>query len=223
MKQIILAAITILFVATMSAQMSDKFMAAMQPKVVLVDSTRDVNSLKDLAAAFERIGDAEKTQWLPYYYAALCEVNAANIEMTNGGAVDMGNHSDKTDPAADKAEGWLNKAEALSKDNSEIYIVKKMIATLRLMGDPMNRYMTYGPEGGRALETAKKLNPDNPRIYVLEALDKYYTPEQFGGSKEEAKQLFEEALKKYDAFKPETTIHPNWGQGIVNAMLSQMK
>jgi hypothetical protein len=223
MKKMVVAAITILFVGTMSAQMSDKFMGAMQPKVALVDSTRDLNSLKDLAAAFERIGDAEKTQWLPYYYAALCEVNAANIEMTSGGAVDMGNHSDKTDPAADKAEGWLNKAEALSKDNSEIFIVKKMIATLRLMGDPMNRYMTYGPEGAQALETAKKLNPDNPRIYVLEALDKYYTPEQFGGRKDEAKQLFEEALKKYGAFKPESAIHPNWGQGLVNAMLAQMK
>ena len=135
----------------------------------------------------------------------------------------MGNHSDKTDPAADKAEGWLNKAEALSKDNSEIFIVKKMIATLRLMGDPMNRYMTYGPEGAQALETAKKLNPDNPRAYVLEALDKYYTPEQFGGSKDEAKQLFQEALKKYGTFKPETPIHPNWGQTLVNAMLAQMK
>jgi len=223
MKKIILAAIAILFVATMSAQMSDKFMAAMQPKVALVDSTRDLNSLKDLAAAFERIGDAEKTQWLPYYYAALCHVNAANIEMTRGGNVDMGNHSDKTDPAADKAEDLLNKADALSKDNSEIFVVKKMIATLRLMGDPMNRYMTYGPEGGQALETAKKLNPDNPRIYVLEALDKYYTPEQFGGSKEEAKQLFEEALKKYNTFKPESAIHPNWGQGLVNSMLAQMK
>jgi len=223
MKKIIFAAITTLFVITVSAQMSDKFMAAMQSKVAMVDSSRDVNSLKDLAAAFERIGDAEKTQWLPYYYAALCEVNAANIEMTNGGAVDMGNHSDKTDPAADKAEGWLNKAEGLSKDNSEIFIVKKMIATLRLMGDPMNRYMTYGPEGAQALETAKKLNPENPRVYVLEALDKFYTPEQFGGSKDEAKQLFQEALKKYETFKPQSAIDPNWGQGLVNYMLSQLK
>jgi hypothetical protein len=223
MKKIIFAAIAILFVMTLWAQMSDKFMTAMQSKVGMVDSLRDPNSLKDLAAAFERIGDAEKTQWLPYYYAALCEVNAANIEMTSAGNIGTANNSDKTDPAADKAEGWLSKAEALSKDNSEIFVVKKMIATLRLMGDPQNRYMTYGPEGVQALETAKKLNPENPRIYVLEALDKYYTPEQFGGSKDEAKKLFQEALKKYDTFKPETTIHPHWGQGLVNYMLSQLK
>jgi len=174
----------LLFAGTVFSQTSDKFTAAMQSKLAIMDSARDVNSLKDLSAAFERIADAEKTQWLPYYYAALCDVNAGNVAMTGGGAVSMGNNSDKTDPLADRAEDMLNKAEALSKDNSEIFVVKKMIATLRLMGEPMNRYMTYGPEGAQALDAAKKLNPDNPRIYVLEGMDKYYTPEQFGGSKE---------------------------------------
>ncbi len=33
--------------------------------------------------------------------------------------------ADKVDPLASKAEEMLNKAEALSKDNSEIYCVKK--------------------------------------------------------------------------------------------------
>jgi len=223
MKKISFAVMVLLFATTIFSQTSDKFKAAMQSKLALMDSSRDVNSLKDLSAAFERIADAEKTQWLPYYYAALCNVNAGNVAMTGGGAVSMGNNSDKTDPLADKAEELLNKAEALSKDNSEIFIVKKMIATLRLMGDPMNRYMTYGPEGAQALETAKKLNPDNPRAYVLEGLDKFYTPEQFGGSKEEAKKLFQEALQKYVSFKPESSIHPNWGKNLVDNLLTQMK
>ena len=71
--------------------------------------------------------------------------------------------------------------------------------------------------------SAKKLNPDNPRAFVLEALDKFYTPEQFGGSKEEAKKLFEQALQKYASFKPESNIHPNWGKNLVDDMLAQMK
>lgn len=223
MKKISFAFLMLLFASAIFSQTSDKFTAAMQSKLALMDSARDVSSLKDLSAAFERIADAEKTQWLPYYYAALCNVNAGNVAMTAGGTVSMGNNSDKTDPLADKAEELLNKAEALSKDNSEIFVVKKMIATLRLMGDPMNRYMTYGPEGTQALETAKKLNPDNPRIYMLEGMDKFYTPEQFGGSKEEAKKLFQEALQKYASFKPESNIHPNWGKNLVDNLLAQMK
>lgn len=223
MKKISFALSTLLLASALYSQSSDKFTTAMQSKLALMDSARDVNTLQDLSAGFERIADAEKTQWLPYYYAALCTVNAGNMAMTSGGSVSMGNNSDKTDPLADKAEALLNKAEALSKDNSEIFIVKKMIATLRLMGDPMNRYMTYGPEGAQDLETAKKLNPDNPRAYVLEGLDKFYTPEQFGGSKEEAKKLFEQALQKYASFKPESSIHPNWGKSLVDNLLTQMK
>jgi len=42
-------------------------------------------------------------------------------------------------------------------------------------------------------------------------LDKYNTPAEFGGSKEEGKKMLEEAVKKYDAFKPESSIHPKLG------------
>ena len=69
----------------------------------------------------------------------------------------------------------------------------------------------------------KKLNVENPRVYLLEGQDKFYTPEQFGGSKEKAKELFNEALKKYDAFKPASDIDPNWGKTTVNYFLSQYK
>jgi len=221
MKKVSFAVVAV-FIATAMFGQTDKFTTAMQSKLSLMDSAKDVNGLKDIGAAFERIGDAEKTQWLPYYYAALANVNAGNQVMSASG-MNLSNISDKTDPLADKAEEMLNKAEALSKDNSEIFVVKKMIATLRLMGDPMNRYMTYGPEGAQALETAKKLNPDNPRIYVLEGMDKFYTPEQYGGSKEEAKKLFETALQKYASFKLESNIHPNWGKNLVDGLMAQMK
>ena len=98
-----------------------------------------------------------------------------------------------------------------------------MIATLRMLGDPMNRYMTYGPEATAMLDEAKKTNPANPRAYLLEAQDKYYTPEQFGGSKEEAKVLFEKAQKLFETFKPESSIHPNWGKNQIAYFLSLYK
>lgn len=222
MKKLILTSSLFLFIIAAFAQ-SEKYIKAMQDKVAAVDTTHTVAGLKDLSAAFERIGDAEKTQWLPYYYAALTQVNAANIQMSSGGSIGMGNNSDKTDPFADKAEQLLNKADALTKDNSEIYVVKKMIASLRLMGDPMNRYAQYLPQIQQALETATKLNPENPRIYLIKGEDQYFTPEQYGGSKTEAKKLFEQALQKYDTFKPASPIDPNWGKGTTQYFLSQIK
>ncbi|MFL5772357.1 MAG: hypothetical protein ACJ75F_04315 [Flavisolibacter sp.] len=213
---------TLLLLAASSFAQSEKYMKTMQDKVGSLDSTRDPAALKDLSATFERIGDAEKTQWLPYYYSALTLVNSGytTFMSANGNTNGM---AQSIDPVADKAESILGKAEALSKDNSEIFILKKMIATLRMMVDPMNRYMTYGPQAQTALETAKKLNPENPRIYILEGEDKFYTPEQFGGSKTEAKKLFETASQKFQSFKPATEIDPNWGRPVVDYFMNQLK
>ncbi len=211
-----------MFIASfVTGQMPDKFVKAMEPKIAAVDTTSTVQGLTDLANAFERIAEAEKNQWLAYYYAAYC--NASAGIMAGAGGDMMAAKADKTDPFADKAEKQIKKAEDLAKNNSEIFIVKKMIATLRMLGDPMSRYMTYGPEAQAMLDEAKKLNPENPRVYVLEGQDKFYTPEQFGGSKEEAKLLFEKAQKLYETFKPETSIHPNWGKNQVTYFLSQYK
>jgi tetratricopeptide (TPR) repeat protein len=200
---------------------SEKFQKAMEQNIVGFDTVRSIDGWKDLGNSFQRIADAEKTQWLPFYYAALSHVMIGyNIAGANGG---MGGFADKTDPEADQAEQLLNKAQELGKENSEIYCVRKMIASLRLMADPMNRYQTALPAATEALEKAKSLNPENPRVYLLEAQDKFYTPEQYGGSKTEAKTLFETAMKKYDAFKPESTIHPQWGKSQAQYFLSQLK
>ncbi len=213
--------LTLSFAMFTSFSQSDKYMKAMQDKVLAIDTVLNAEALKDLSASFERIADAEKNQWLPYYYAALAQVNAGNLIFV----ANQGNTSElqKLDALADKAEQLIGKAEGLSKDNSEIYVVKKMIASLRMMVDPMNRYMQYGPPAQQALEAAKKLNPENPRVYLLEGQDKFFTPEQYGGSKAEAKKLFEVALKKYETFKPATAIDPDWGRGTTQYFLNQVK
>lgn len=221
MKKITFILTNVLFAVFSFAQMPEKFVKAMESKITEYDSTSTVEGLTSLANAFERIAEAEKTQWLAYYYAALCNTSAGLIEGSGGDM--MASKAEKTDPYADKAEKLLSKAEEMKKDNSEIFVVKKMIATLRMLGDPMNRYMTYGPEATAMLEEAKKLDANNPRIYLLEAQDKYFTPEQFGGSKEEAKTLFEKALGLYDTFKLETNISPNWGKNQVIYFLSLYK
>jgi hypothetical protein len=81
--------------------------------------------------------------------------------------------------------------------------------------------MIYGPIAAEALAKAKSLDPTNPRVYLQEALDKYNTPEQWGGSKTEGKKMLEDAVKKYEAFKPQSSIHPNWGLLSAKYFLSQ--
>lgn len=218
MKKIILLQLAFLLVLSVNAQ-SEKYVKTMEARIVAIDTTRNPSELTDLANAFERIAEAEKNQWLPYYYAALATVNSG---YSIPGAMN-GGMAAKLDPIADKAEQLLNKADALNPNNSEIYIIRKMIASLRMIADPMARFMKYAPEAAQALATAKKLDPENPRVYLMEGQDKYYTPEQYGGSKAEAKTLLETAIAKYDAFKPGSTIAPTWGLNIAKFYLEQTK
>lgn len=223
MKKIMFLGFLLLSITAIQAQ-GDKYIKAMEPNVVAIDTSHTPDAFAELSNTFQRIADAEKTQWLPYYYAALANV-MTGLTMPAGSV-------DKTDPLADKAESLLEKAATLQKNNtgasaakesSEIFVVRKMISTLRLMADPMNRYQTYGPIGKEAIEKAKSLNPDNPRVAMLEGQDLFFTPEEFGGSKTQAKVLFEESMKKFEAAKPASSIDPHWGLSQVKYFHSQCK
>ncbi len=212
MKKIVLFITVLLATIGINAQ-SEKYVKAMENLVPAVDTIRTTDGLTELANSFERIANAEKTQWLPYYYAALCHINKANILFQE-------QQPDKIDAIVDLAEPLIQKAEELEKNNSELLCLVKMFNTARMMADPMNRYMTNGMAAAAALEKAKALNPENPRVYLLEGIDKFFTPEQFGGSKTEGKKLFEEASNKFQSFKPLSSIHPVWGVGQVKYFLS---
>ena len=213
MRRFIIA-ILVCFIVTNATAQSDKYVKAMEEKVAALDTTRSADGLQSLANAFERIAVAEKSQWLPYYYAALSNINRGY------GMMQAGNLS-QLDAIADKAEALTAQAETLSSNNAEIFILKKMTHSLRMMVDPQSRFMQYSPLAQAALEKAKALDPENPRVYLLQGQDKFYTPEQYGGSKTEAKKLFEQAAQKYNNFKPASTIAPAWGKAMNNYFLTQ--
>lgn len=212
MKKILLAAVALTLTTAIFSQ-SDKFKQAMAANLQKIDSARSPDEMLAVSAAFERIGDAEKNQWLPYYYAAFCQ----------GLYAFQKNNPASNDTYADKAEQLISKAEALEKNNSEIACIRSMIASLRLLVDPQNRWQTYGPAAQQEIDAAKKLDPANPRPYFLQGQSLRYTPEQFGGGCATAKPVLEEAVKKYAAFKPASELHPTWGQNEVNRLLEGCK
>src|SRR5690606_11154685 len=118
----------------------------------------------------------EKTQWLPYYYAALSTIQKGRLAMREGKVADL-------DPIAAEAQKSLDLAMDLSKDNAENLILQKMIHGLKMMVDPQARFMSEGMLAADALSKAEKIDAGNPRITLMKAEDTYFTPEQFGGSK----------------------------------------
>jgi hypothetical protein len=131
--------------------------------------------------------------------------------------------NDKVDVLADKAAADIEQAERLSSQNDEINCVKSLIASSRIRVDPPSRGMKYGTEAATLLQQAYQINAENPRIYMLQGQSLFYTPEQFGGSKSEAKKKFEIALQKFSSFKPVSNIAPHWGEKYTQNVLSQIK
>jgi len=171
------------------------------------------DDLLALANKFERIATAEKNQWLPYYYAAYCQVNYAFMNADKS----------KSDALADKATALIKQADALEANNSEISCIKSMIATVHLTVDPMNRYMEYGPESEKNLQAALKQDPTNPRPEMLIGQGLKFTPEQFGGGCGTALEKLEAAKTKFESFKPVTELHPNWGKEYNQQLIDDCK
>lgn len=212
MKNLLLIAVT-LFSLNSYAQQNEKYIKNMEQNVAKLDTASSAATYNNLANNFERIAKAEKNQWLPFYYAAYCNVV--------GGF--MSRDFSKADAVADKAEALINKADSLSPHNSEIMCVMSMVNSARIMVDPQNRGMKYGMIASQNLAMAKTYDPKNPRPYLLEAQSKMYTPEQWGGGKEAAKASLDQGKKRMAEFKPESSISPKWGDYLVTSLEAQLK
>lgn len=216
MKKIISLVLLIATVAITNAQTSVKqssaFEAAMLTNIRQLDTASEAASLMTLANNFERIGNAEKTKWEPFYYASYCYTVMAF----------MSPDKSKIDWLADKAEALLQNAEAIDKNNSEISCMFAMISSCRILVDPVSRFQTKGKEVNMLLAKAMQENQHNPRIYLLQARMQLRTPEAFGGGKSVAKASAETALEKFKGFVPANAIAPAWGEQQAKGLLAKI-
>lgn len=205
MKRVLV--IVSLLVATMVNAQS-KFEGAMSKGLGQLKDAKTASELTDVSSFFERVGDAEKTQWLPYYYAALSLYRSAWVDKS----------LDK-DKVADKCKDYISKAQAI-ENNADLYCLVQQVAVLQMMVDPMSRWQTYGAQAKDALANATKADATNPRIYYLQGMTTYNTPEAYGGGKALAKPLFQKSVDLFKTYKPATPFHPDWGKEEAEKMLA---
>ena len=191
--------------ASASAFSQTAYEKTMTDKIAQVQQQKTADEFTALANDFKRIGDKEKTQWLPYYYAAFATIQKGRLAMRGGKTADL-------DPIAAEAQKSLDMAMSLNADSAENYILQKMIHGLKMMVNPKERFMSEGMLAAEALSKAEKLDAQNPRISLMKAEDIYYTPEQFGGSKAKGLETFQKSLDQYKTYKAKSAIDPNWGQ-----------
>ena len=167
----------------------------------LFESAKTANEFVYAANCFEKLAMTEKNQWLPFYYAGLCDVLAA-FEKQNK----------EIDIICDKAEKFAHKADSLSKHNSEVMVLKSMIAAARINVNKAQRGQKYGLMASKFAAEALKLDDSNPRAHFVKGKAILNTPPTLGGGEKKAKPIFELVIEKEKTFKALSNLHPSWGR-----------
>jgi hypothetical protein len=205
--------VTITLISINAYGQEDRYTTAMKSAIELMDQASDPAEFVESANQFERIATAEKSRWMPYYYASYSLV-IMSFEESDGG---------KKDQVLDRAQELLDLAMKLEPEESELHVLQAFLYPSRIMVDPMGRGMTYIEKMSTELETAKSLNPENPRIYYLDGVNKVNLPPSMGGGAEVAKPILEEALARFKAFENSDPLWPNWGEEGARTELEKLQ
>ncbi len=190
---------------------SDKYKKAMKANIGKMKAAKTKADLQAVANQFERIASAEKSKWLPNYYAAYTYIRLTNFEQ----------EGTKKDAILDKANALLKTAAKLSPNNSEIVALDAYLTLTRLAVDPISRGREYSGAVFAKAGKAKALNPKNPRPYFLEAILQMNMPAAFGGGKAQACPSFKSAAQNFEAFQPKNELMPTWGKETNAKMMKQ--
>jgi hypothetical protein len=217
MKNVILT-ILVLAVAMLGTNtlFADDYTDAMAKATKKLDGVKDLSdrtAVQKIRGDFERILQLKKNQWMVNYYMAMCDLLLSWSYM--GENTDKDNVKKYTESSLD----LLNASTDMKDDFSEAYILKMSATSNRWIYEPekMNDILAKNAE---AQDMAKKLDPNNPRYYLVTGMNTFYTPESFGGGADASMPMFEKSYELYGTFKPVDETYPNWGKDQAAGMIA---
>lgn len=170
----------------------------LESAVMQFNQANNPNSYKQLYLQFEQLYSVDKTNWLIPYYAGMTKSIMCLLKMGD------------RDALANDALLWVARAKAIEV-NDEVYCAESLAYTAKMSVNPALRWFTYEGKIKNTLSLAKKLNPSNPRAYVLEANIQQKLPFIFGGGCKSAKPLIQKAELFISNQNRANSIEPSWG------------
>ena len=82
--------------------------------------------------------------------------------------------------------------------------------------------MTLGPKSDGEMDKAKRLAPNNPRVWLLSGIGTLFKPSMFGGGLDKAEVQLNKAAELFANDRPEAPA-PAWGHAEVYAWLGQIQ
>ncbi|WP_201980562.1 hypothetical protein [Hymenobacter rubidus] len=191
---------------------SDAFTTLMAATIAEQSAAATPADVQANLAKLERAVAAAPTAWEPRYYQARGYLKLGFASQPD----------DRQDKRFDQAQAALDAAKKLpGADVAELLVLQAYIYQGRIMVSPMTRGMVYAGRVAEALNQAKALAPNNPRVYLLLGNNAFHTPSMFGGGPDKAKPLYEKAKGLFATFRPANALSPTWGEKMNDAMLAQ--
>lgn len=169
---------------------------------------------EDAVNLFERIASAETDNWLPPYYAA-------QVLILNGFSIL--NEKEKLEAQLKRAQGFIDDATSISKENPEIMILQALLHTVYVASDGATYGMTLSGKIVKLYNQAKIIDPTNPRVLLNKAEWDIGSAKYFGQDTAPFCKDIEKAVELFANFKPESKFHPNWGKERAEAVLKTCK
>ncbi|PZR37829.1 MAG: hypothetical protein DI538_11340 [Azospira oryzae] len=191
----------------------DKYLSVMQKNIELVYKAGTPEEYQFAINALERVGNAEKTKWEPFYYSAFGYLMMATNEKDGA----------KKDQFLDLSAAALAKAKAINENESEIVGLEGFIQMIRVTVDPATRGPQYSGQAMQLYNKSLSLNADNPRTLGLMAQMQYGIASFFGSSTAEACATAAKSLEKFGTYSSPNPLAPVWGKGMAESMMKQCK
>lgn len=191
----------------------EKYVEQMGKQIQNVYAAKTIDDLQTAVNTFDRIANAEKSKWEPYYYSAF-----GNIMMAT-----RTKEAAKMDSYLDQALASVEKGKALAPNESELIALEGFVHMIRITVDPAVRGQQYSGLSMQTFGKALAINPNNPRAMALMAQMQYGTAQFFGSPTTEACGVAAKALTLFNSEKPQNPIAPAWGKEMAEELLKSCK
>lgn len=109
-------------------------------------------------------------------------------------------------PVLNELIAYLESELAQARKNGEAWAVLATLRGVQIFTTP-EYASVYGPKVGLEMALATDYGKDHPVVYMLQGMNLYNTPEQYGGSKERALTALDRAIELYE----EAEQGEHWG------------
>jgi tetratricopeptide (TPR) repeat protein len=177
-------------------------------------NTYDEKDLLKVRGEFERTLQLKKNVWVVYYFMGLVDYHLATSFMS-----EKKKDNEKVKKYTESGLANTDKSLETRDDFADTYVLRMALQYNRWSYEP-DKMGNIINASTLADETAKRLEPLNPRYHLMKGVSLLYTPEAFGGGVNPSLEYLNKAYDIYQTRKELEVYYPDWGYDMTCGLIA---